>query len=180
MPAAVRSAFDIAFWFLDTALESNERLQPAKLHRLMFFAQAYFLAAFKGRPLMPSVFIADKCGPIEPNIYVAFSNGRPNIDPDLFLPSEVEMFLGGIWRRFGHYSADRLSALAKDTLAYKQARKRGCDAEITPEEMRLSFTRAEKTPEDAQAAGPKIMRTQSGKPVTVRSWKPKAAHPKGD
>ena len=40
-------------------------------------------------------------GPIEPNIYMAFSKGRPDVDARLFLPHDVETFLDGIWRRFG-------------------------------------------------------------------------------
>ncbi len=40
MPAAVESAFDVAFWFADVALNENEYLQPQKLHRLMFWPRA--------------------------------------------------------------------------------------------------------------------------------------------
>ena len=36
MPADVTNAFDIAFWFADTALNENEYLQPQKLQRLLF------------------------------------------------------------------------------------------------------------------------------------------------
>ncbi len=121
MPSAVQSSFDIALWFSDTALEQNEYIQPQKLHRLMFLSQGYFSVAYGGRKLMPSVFVADEMGPIEPNIYKAYSKGTPNIEPDLFLPEDVEVFLSSIWRRFGNQDADRLTRLCKDTLAYDQA-----------------------------------------------------------
>lgn len=113
MPADVENAFDIAFWFADTALNENEYLQPQKLQRLLFIAQAYYTVAFNGRKLMPAVFIAEEMGPIEPNIYIAFSKGRPDIDARLFLPHDVETFLDGIWRRFGHHSAERLNKMNK-------------------------------------------------------------------
>ncbi len=102
MPAAVESAFDVAFWFADMALNENEYLQPQKLHRLMFLAQAYYAVANSGRRLMPAVFVAEEFGPIEPTIYKAFSKGRPDVDVDLIMPEDVESFLRGIWRRFGH------------------------------------------------------------------------------
>jgi len=179
MPADVDNAFDIAFWFADTALNENEYLQPQKLQRLLFIAQAYYTVAFNGRKLMPAVFVADEIGPIEPNIYTAFSKGRPDVDARLFLPDEVERFLDSIWRRFGHHSSDRLNDMVKQTTAYKQALRGGHRAEITLDAMRLSFARAEKTPGVAQVVKPKIMRTQSGKAVAVKAWVPgakRAAH----
>jgi len=174
MPADVDNAFDIAFWFADTALNENEYLQPQKLQRLLFIAQAYYTVAFNGRKLMPAIFIADEMGPIEPNIYVAFSKGRPEVDARLFLPHDVETFLDGIWRRFGHHSTDRLNKMTKETSAYKHAYKRGNRAEIPLDDMLLSFARAEKTPGVAQVIKPKILRTQSGKAVTVKAWVPGA------
>ena len=172
MPADVSNAFDVAFFFADTALAENEYLQPQKLQGLMFLAQAYYAVAFKGRKLMPAVFVADERGPVEPNVYMAFSKGRPDIDADLFLPHEVESFLDAIWRRFGHLSTDKIMSMSKETTAYKRAKKRGNRAEIDISDMRLSFARAEQTPGVETVVKPKIYRTQSGKPVQVRSWVP--------
>lgn len=172
MPADVKSAFDVAFWFADMALAENEYLQPQKLQRLLFLSQAYYTVAYKGRKLMPAVFVADELGPIEPNIYLAFSKGRPDVDVEIFLPYEVETFLSGIWRRFGHHSVERLNSMTNGTLAYKQARKRGDRAEIPLDTMQISFTRAESAPRVEQVVKPKIMRTQSGRPVVVKAWKP--------
>ena len=79
MPADVSNAFDIAFWFADTALNENEYLQPQKLQRLLFIAQSYYCIVQKGRKLMPAVFVADETGPMEPNVYMAFSRGRQTL-----------------------------------------------------------------------------------------------------
>ena len=114
MPADVSNAFDVAFFFADMALAENEYLQPQKLQGLMFLAQSYYVAAFKGRKLMPAVFVADERGPLEPNVYMAFSKGRPDIDADLFLPHEVESFLDGIWRRTPVRSVTDLGARRRD------------------------------------------------------------------
>ena len=172
MPSAVNSAFDVAFWFADTALEQNEYLQPQKLHRLLFLSQAYYAVAHDGAKLMPAVFVAEEMGPVEPNVYKAFSKGRPNMDAELFLPHEVETFLDNIWRRFGHQSAENLTRLARGTLAYKKALKRGRRGEISLEAMRLSFSRAREAPNLDQVVKPKVMRSQSGKSVVVKAWIP--------
>lgn len=172
MPAAVKSAFDIAFWFADTALEENEYLQPQKLQRLLFLSQGYFCVLQNGKKLMPAVFVADELGPVEPNIYAAFSRGRPQLDVELFLTYEIETFLDNVWRRFGHHSLDRLNEITKGTTAYKQARQRGLRAEIGIDDIRLSFLRAEKTPGVKQVVKPKVLLTQTGKPVQVKAWTP--------
>lgn len=172
MPADVKNAFDVAFYFADMALNDNEYLQPQKLQRLLFMAQAYYAVAFNGRKLMPAVFVADEIGPIEPNIYAAFSKGRPEIDAEIFLPPEVQSFLDNIWRRFGQYSAERLTKMTTETSAYKHARKHGDRAEIALEAMQLSFARAEKTTGVGRVVKPKVMRTQSGRAVTVKAWVP--------
>ena len=172
MPAQVNSAIDVAFWFADQAADSNEYLQPQKLQRLLFLSQAYFAVAYGGRKLMPAVFVADEMGPIEPNVFKAFSRGRPDVDVDFFIAPEIEMFLDSIWRRFGHHSAERLTRMAKETMAYKQAHNRGKRAEIPLDAMRLSFTRAQETPALDQVVRPKVLRSQTGKPVAVKSWIP--------
>ncbi|MBT4219589.1 MAG: hypothetical protein HOK06_08460 [Rhodospirillaceae bacterium] len=172
MTSAVESAFDVALWFADTALEQNEYLQPQKLHRLLFLSQAYYSIAYNSQRLMPAVFIAEEMGPIEPNVYKAFHKGRPNIDAELFLPEEVENFLDNLWRRFGHHSPERLTTLCKDTMAFKQAMKKGRRTEIPLRAMQLSFARAEETPSLQQVIKPKLMRSQTGRPVAVKRWTP--------
>jgi len=84
----------------------------------------------------------------------------------------VEMFLDSIWRRFGHHSPDRLTRMSKETMAYKQAFSRGKRAEIPLESMRLSFSRAQEAPALDQVVRPKVLRSQEGKPVAVKSWVP--------
>ncbi len=174
MPAAAQSAIDVAFWFTDHALHQNEYLQPQKLQRLLFLAQAYYAVAYDGRKLMPAVFVADELGPIEPNIYKAFSRGRPDVEADFFMPLELEEFLDAVWRRFGHHSAEHLTRLAKRTMAYKRAIKKGKRAEITLDSMRLSFVRSDETPNVDRIVKPKMMRSQDGKAVAVKAWMPGA------
>jgi len=172
MPADVNTAFDVAFYFEDIALNDHEYLQPMKLQRLLFLAQAYYAVAFKGRQLMPAVFVADELGPIEPNIYIAFTKGRPDVDVDLFMPHDITTFLDNIWKRFGPLKMDRLNELVKGTVAYRNARERGDRATISLEEMAKSFIQGTDAPSPEHVVKPKILVTQSGKPVTVKAWVP--------
>jgi len=172
MPADIETAVDVAIWFADQALNHNEYLQPQNLQRLLYLAQGYYVVAFKGRTLMPAVFVAEEAGPIEPNIFKVFAKGRPDVDGNLFLPEHAEAFLHSIWRRFGHHSAETLTRMAKETEAYRKALKRGPRSDITLDAMRLSFVRGEEAPDLKQVVRPKIMRTQTGKPVAVKSWTP--------
>ena len=45
-------------------------------------------------------------------------------------PAEVEEFLERLWRKFGHYSADKLGEIAQAHPAYKAAAKKGKGEEI--------------------------------------------------
>ena len=54
MSPAVDSTLDVVFWFIDRGMADREYLQPQKLHRLLYLAQAYFAIANYGRKLMPA------------------------------------------------------------------------------------------------------------------------------
>ena len=168
----VESTFDVALWFADTALEQNEYLQPQKLHRLLYLSQGYYAAAFGGSKLMPAVFVAEEMGPMEPNVYKAFAKGRPNIEPNIFLPDGVDHFLSSIWSRFGRNTPDRLSKMCKESVAFKQAFKKGVRTEIPLQAILMSFASAEDALATTQVMKPKMMRSQSGRSVAVKNWVP--------
>tara|TARA_B110000027_G_C15930302_1_gene216599 strand:- start:11 stop:535 length:525 start_codon:yes stop_codon:yes gene_type:complete len=172
MPADVNNALDVSIFFDDMSIKEGSYLQPQKLQKLLFLSQAYYVVAF-GRKLMPAVFVADELGPVEPNIYIAFSRGRPEVDVELFLPNEAQKFLQNIWKRFGTYSVERLSEITNKTQAYKNAKERGNRAEIPLADIKKSFEYAEETSDIDQVVKPKVMRTQSGRAVLVQSWAPR-------
>ena len=169
---AIGTAFDAAFWFSDTALNENEYLQPQKLQRLLYLAQAYYGVLTSGRKLMPSVFVAVDFGPIEPNIFRAFANGRPNVEAELFLDDEAEYLLASVWRRFGHHSPERLTKLTKESPAYMQAFSKGEGTEISLGAMIASFASDSAAPGSDQVVKPKVMMSQTGRPVAVKAWVP--------
>jgi len=184
-PPAVESCFEVACWFLDRGINDGEYLQPQKLHRLMFLAQAYFGVLQGGAKLMPATFIASGDGPIEPTVFRVFARGRPQIDlrPVDELPRHI---LDSVWRQFGAHSIDYLNKLIMRHPPYADAYAAAPGAEILFEAMvdfygtqGLNRRKSSVAAQDAPAAGkvlrPKVMRNHSGKPVSTTRWMPKRA-----
>ena len=172
MPAAVDSAFELAFWFCDRALNDSEYLQPVKMHYLMYLSQAYYATAYNGKKLVPAVFVAEDFGPIEPSVFRAWSQGRPKFEGKNIISDEAAAFADSVWRRFGHHSAEHLAKLCRKSPAYLAALKRGKRAEISLKEMIVSFAKAQNSPAVDQIVKPKIMRSHKGRAVEVKSWTP--------
>lgn len=180
---AVRSCLDVVFWFNDQALNDQEYLQPHKLHRLLFLAQAYYAVANRGRKLIPATFVVDSTGPIEPTVYQTFAFGNPYMIEPGPISETVEHFLSSIWRRFGQYSADGLSKKLATHQPVAEAMEKGIGEEITLDSMikfygvELAAQAARKgqqpvAPTVGQVVRPRIMRDQSGKAVAVTAWVP--------
>jgi len=168
MKPAAATSLDVAVWFLDRARVEDTYLQARKLQCLLFLAQAHFVALHGGRRLIPSVFLYDEGGPMEPNIYRVFENGRPNfLESDL--PEFVLTFLDAIWRRYGAFDAMRLDQLIARQGKGETAIQQRNGSEIGPAAMRRMFAAGGK---DAKESAPKVMRSHTGKPVAVRMWNP--------
>ncbi len=184
-PTAVESCFEVAFWFLDRAQDDGEYLQPQKLHRLMYLAQAYFGVLQGGAKLMPATFVAGDEGPIEPTVFRAFERGRPSVT---FKPIEEvpRHLLDSIWRQFGAHSAEHLNKLIKRHPPYADALSLAPATEITFDSMvdfygtqelarKTSGAAVNDAPTADKVLRPKVMRNATGKPVTAVRWTPKRA-----
>ena len=182
-PTAVETCFEVAFWFLDRALNDGEYLQPQKMQRLMYLAQAYYGVVHAGQKLMPGTFVANVDGPLEPTVYRAFARGRPMVD---LKPIEepARHLLDSVWRQFGAYSIEKLDDLVKRHPPYADAFAAGPSAEIDFESLVAFY--GEKPGKRRGAAvsttlsaekvmRPKVMRNATGKPVSVNRWMPKRA-----
>lgn len=188
MPIAVKSCLDVVFWISDQALNDREYIQPQKLHRLLYLSQAYFAVAYHGRKLMPATFVTDAFGPIEPTVFHAFAFGRPTMIEGNMLSEQVSHFLDGIWRRYGPYTADQLTKKIVEHAPVALAMAKGINEEIPFADMVKYYSEeaaARNKPASAvdsidQVLKPRMMRSQTGKPVTVAAWKPKAVIPKKD
>jgi uncharacterized phage-associated protein len=181
-PTAVETCFEVACWFLDRALNDGEYLQPPKMQRLMYLAQAYFGVVQHGAKLMPATFIAAEDGPTEPTIFRAFARGRPMIDLKPMDEAALHV-LDSVWRQFGSHSVDKLNDLVKRHPPYADAFAAAPCAEIALADMIAFYgertvkrTRGESAsaaPSAEKVMRPKVLRNASGKPVSVKGWAPK-------
>lgn len=137
MVPAVRSTLDVALWLMARSESAGERLQPQKLQRLLYLAQAHYAGAH-GAKLMPATFLATELGPMEPNVYFLFAQGAPKMvyaDPT----GIVEDFLNSLWDRYGLRPAeDLLTTIASDG-SYALALKSGRNTEITVEMLSAGY-----------------------------------------
>ncbi len=177
MPAAIRSALDVAAWFDQRAARDGARLAPVRLQRLLYFAQGFYAARHDGRRLMPAVFVAGELGPIEPNLYLILENGLPEI-PAVTPTDEVAAFLEDVWHYLGAKSIEDLDRQLAADSAYVAAANRGKNAEITLREMALACRRlgsgAARPGGAGEAAPPadqEVRFTADGRSVT--KWVPK-------
>tara|TARA_R110000787_G_scaffold66588_9_gene149443 strand:- start:3430 stop:4059 length:630 start_codon:yes stop_codon:yes gene_type:complete len=205
MNPAATTSYDIAFWLLDRARAEDSYLQPRALQCLLFLAQAHYAAAYRGRRLMPSVFVIDDAGPYDPNLYRMLENGRPEIT-QFPIDKAVAVFLDAVWRRYRHDDALRLEQIVSRAGAKEKAVQLRKGAEITTAAMRRMFApekaatqrapaekrpapvaegrkpllsqpiNREKVPEmAADPAGPRVLTSHTGRKVTVTSWTPARA-----
>ena len=185
---AVDSCFEVAFWLLDRALDDGEYLQPQKMHRLMFLAQCYFASARHGAKLMPASFVIGPEGPIEPTVFRAMERGRPMVDTSP-LEEAVEHVLDSVWRQFGAKSVVRLNAAISKHPPVVHAQENGEGTEISFDEIVEFYLNAlsqnpakshgqlggnsSDAPSPDKVLRPKLMRSHTGKPVSVDRWTPK-------
>lgn len=177
MLIAARSCLDVAIWFNDRALGDGEYLQPQKLHRLMYLAQAYYTVAYPTHKLMPAVFVIEELGPTEPTVFHALAFGFPPTLEKNLIPQKARDFLDSIWRKFGASKAEQLSKTILTHGPVAEALAKGVGNEIPFEAMLKFYGKAAETRSDVppleKVLRPKVLRSASGKPVSVSLWKPK-------
>lgn len=163
------TSFDIAIWFLDRARAEDTYLQPRFLQCLLFLAQAHYAAAHEGQALMPSFFVMDDSGPMDPNVYKSLLNGRPDMEPSQ-LDAEIVRFLSAVWGRYKQTDALRLDQLIARRGIEEEAVCNRDGSEITRLAMQRMFGGGGGA--KAGAPGPKLAETASGRKVTITKWAP--------
>ena len=114
----IYTADEVANYFIYLASQqvvgdSNEKegITNLKLQKILYFAQAYFLAKL-GRPLFKDQIEAWAYGPVVPLIYHKYKHkgSDPIIDGEdsVKISDEDKKALAMIWESFGGYSAGRL------------------------------------------------------------------------
>ena len=110
------SAYQIATFFINKALETGKELTPMKLLKLVYISQGVHLVINDGVPLFEEKIYAWKLGPVVDILYHAykrFGNGQINeetpLSEEVKNDSEVMAELEDVWNVFGKWSGIKLS-----------------------------------------------------------------------
>jgi uncharacterized phage-associated protein len=116
LPMAIAKTNEIADWFIRFAHEVGDPITNLRLQKLMYYAQAWYLA-LHGERLIPDAFEAWVHGPVIPSLYERFSAYRWNpISEDVpkpGLPAEVEDHLREVDEAFGGRLTWELERMAR-------------------------------------------------------------------
>lgn len=132
MPKARHTPQQIADWFLaNVDREAGDNITHLKLQKLLFYAQAWSLAAY-GEPLFDEDFQAWAHGPVLPSIYRKYR--KHGFEPLLSASTPVEFtskvtkLLESVNETYGKYGAKALERLTHQEAPWRDAR-----GEIPPE-----------------------------------------------
>ena len=104
--------------------KEREGITNLKLQKILYFAQAYYLAKV-GKPLFSNKIEAWEYGPVIPEIYQKFKkHGSDSIissEDKSSLADEDKEILKKVWGTFGGYSASRLVDIAHAHTPWKEA-----------------------------------------------------------
>ena len=125
------SATNVAKYFIHLASQAfvgdnkeREGITNLKLQKILYFAQAYYLAKFN-KPLFNNNIEAWEYGPVVPDVYRKFKKYGSNpiiLEEDESSLSEKDKeILKEVWETFGGYSASRLVDIAHAHTPWKDA-----------------------------------------------------------
>ncbi|HIE1975995.1 TPA: Panacea domain-containing protein [Escherichia coli] len=112
---AVTNVNNVADYLLHFAHEHGDLISPLKLQKMVFYADAWYMALNNGEELVPDQFEAWVHGPVARVLYNRFADykWRP-IDEDITepdLPNEIKEHLDEIYQVFGAYTAYQLEQM---------------------------------------------------------------------
>jgi uncharacterized phage-associated protein len=122
--------------------KEREGVTNLKLQKILYLAQAYFLAKI-GRPLFADSIEAWEFGPVIPDVYHKFKKYKSNpiiSEKDTSkISTEDKEVLNTIWEAFGGYSAGRLVDITHAHTPWKEAYK-SSNNEITTDAIKSYYT----------------------------------------
>lgn len=171
---ATNSALEVANWFFNHAQKNGSLLENEKLHHLLFLAQVHFALNNNQEYLMPSVFVCDDNGFIEPNMDKILDFGMP-LMPAPNLSHKVSVFLDLIWKKYGTMSIRELNNLVKNSQCYIDNYISGYKNLVLLTEMADKFKKSLLGPGRSKPIAnlpKKVLLSQNG-PVVVSKWQPR-------
>lgn len=117
---------DIAKWFINRVdREAGEAITHLKVQKLLYFAQAYYLANFS-KPLFEEDFQAWAHGPVVPSIFEEYSGHRwealPTCEDAPEIPAKILNYLEAVYENFGKFSAKELERISHEHDPWVNAR----------------------------------------------------------
>ncbi len=107
----------ISRWFVNaTDRDSGEATTHLKVQKLVYYAQAWYLANFD-RPLFQEDMQAWTHGPVTPSVYDKYKGkGFDSLPPEgaVRLPDGLEPFLNAIKEQYGQFTAKHLEKMTHD------------------------------------------------------------------
>ncbi len=125
------AAKTVARWFVNHAdRASGEAITQLKLQKLVYYADAWFLANFD-KPLIKEDFEAWAHGPVVPALYAKYrSHGWNALPPEtgVKVPEDLDDYLETVLEEYGQYGAKKLEKMTHDEEPWLAAR-----GNLTPE-----------------------------------------------
>ena len=148
--ACMIDVFNVVDYFLSKVEEGTDRvITHLKLQKLVYYAQAYYLA-FNDKPLFMEKIEAWDHGPVCPAVYSKYRNysyhNIPKANSPVKLDQDVQKFLDAVWQVYGEYDGPTLEKLThqedpwKNTmqLALKSNKK---SMEISNNSLKIYFSK---------------------------------------
>jgi uncharacterized phage-associated protein len=115
----------VARWFVNHAdRASGEAITQLKLQKLVYYADAWFLANFD-KPLIKEDFEAWAHGPVVPTLYAKYrSYGWNALPPEtgVKVSEDLDGYLEAVFEEYGQYSAKKLEKMTHEETPWLEAR----------------------------------------------------------
>ena len=115
----------VARWFLNHAdREAGEALTQLKLQKLVYYADAWYLANFD-KPMISEKFEAWAHGPAIRSLYAKYREaGWDSLPPENgpMPPEAVNKFLTSVYQEYGQFGAKKLEEMTHNELPWQAAR----------------------------------------------------------
>ncbi|RTL35119.1 MAG: DUF4065 domain-containing protein [Candidatus Melainabacteria bacterium] len=113
----MQRAIDIANAIILLGVKNQLPVSQTKLQKLLYYAQGYYLA-FEDEPLLDGEFKKWPFGPVHIPVYEQFKLypgsclTQPSPKGGLCVDDTISQFLQAIWKKYGSFSASRLSDMS--------------------------------------------------------------------
>jgi len=120
------SPSDMAAWFINRVdRDAGEAMTHLKVQKLLYFAQAYFLANFH-KPLFEEDFEAWAHGPVLPTVFRTYAGNSwealPKSEDEPEVPENVVSYLELVYQEFARFGAKELERMSHEHAPWIRAR----------------------------------------------------------